>query len=187
MRVRQFAIRRRESAESASARLLPSRCAQRTAFTLIEMLLVLAVVTLLTAVAMPALTRWQRGTEVSRAAADLRDDLLRSRVLAIREAVTVSFAQMPNGRAYTLTTTDSLDQIISSNKTTLPEEISFDESAPDYGSTESLGEPTPLVVLRADGTGTDAVIRLRDARGDRASIVVDRLTGSVRSMEGDAR
>ena len=153
-----------------------SWCARRDGFTLIELLLVLAVLTVLAGLTLPAMARWQRGSEVNQAASEFRDELLRQRVLAIREAYSVTVEILENNSQYRMLTTDSLGTVIGDETRHLPTGIHF-ERVQELGS----------VTFRADGTATDAALLLDDQRGNRASIIVDRLTGSVRSGEGDLR
>jgi competence protein ComGD len=153
-----------------------SRCARRDGFTLIELLLVLAVLTVLAGLTLPAMARWQRGSEVNQAASDFRDDLLRQRVLAIREAYSVTVEILENNFQYRVLTTDSLGTVIEDETRRLPNGIRFERV-----------EEHAAIRFRADGTATNATLLLDDQRGNRASIIVDRLTGSVRSREGGPR
>lgn len=148
----------------------------RYGFTLIEMLLVMAVMVVLAGLTLPAMARWQRGVEVNQAATELRDELLRQRVLAIREAVSVTFAPEVEGRRYELTVTDSLGAVVDVQTGRLPVGVRF------IGN-----EDMSPIVFRADGTASDAVVELQDSNGDRSTVVVERLTGSVRSREGGAQ
>jgi prepilin-type N-terminal cleavage/methylation domain-containing protein len=168
-----FALRRSRSGSRHASRC-GARETSRFGFTLIEVLLVMAVMVVLTGLTFPAMARWKRGAEVNRAAAELRDVLLRQRVHAIREAVSVTFTPAFEGTLYELTVTDSLGGIVKSQSGTLPGTVRF------VGN-----EQTQSIVFRADGTASDVVVRLQDAGGDRSSVVVERLTGSVRSREGD--
>ena len=153
-----------------------SRCARRGGFTLIELLLVLAVLTVLAGLTLPAMARWQRGSEVNQAASEFRDELLRQRVLAIREAYLVTVEILENNFQYRVLTTDSLGTVIGDETRHLPTGILFVRV-----------QELDTITFRADGTATDAALLLDDQHGNRASIIVDRLTGSVRSREGEQR
>jgi len=154
---------------------------------LIELLLVLAVLIAFCAVSVPAMDRWQRGMEVRQAADALRDELLRCRVQAIRDAVTISLTCRSGERTYELETTGGAGEVVSVISKTLPEGIRFGKlkvAATSVGRQRAAA--TGRIVLRPDGTGTDGVIWIQDQQGDSVSVLIDRLTGDVRSVKGNA-
>jgi type IV fimbrial biogenesis protein FimT len=81
---------------------LPS-ARSRDGYTLAELLVVIVVIGILTAIAAPALGNWMTQFRVDRAASQLATDLQRTRMEAIRSGTTVALTTNAAGTGYTIT------------------------------------------------------------------------------------
>lgn len=136
---------------------------RRSAFTLMEIILVLVVLLTLASVVMPAMTRLQQRMPLDAATMLVRNEVSRTRVLAIDRAEPWSFEIAPDGKSfqrYPLLT--NIKQI----QFELPAGIHF------------ANTPEPLQ-FRSDGTTCGAILTLQDAEGFQQHLKLDRLTGTI--------
>jgi len=83
--------------ESGARSAEPTRAAAETAFSLIELLVVMAIIALLAAVGLPALKGFGKGTAINGAQRQLMDDLALARLKAISGRTTVYVVFVPPG------------------------------------------------------------------------------------------
>lgn len=159
---------------------LTSRCQfsrqhDRAAFTLLEVLAVMSLLVVASALLLPSLQRWQRDISLQQAVALTRAGLLHTRLAAIDAARSHGFVYEVDGRRFGVTdepSTNALRQWLG--------ELPVDTRFVAEGATSRHGFMTPIW-FRPDGTATDAVLWIQDARGQRQRLAVRRLTGGVSS------
>jgi prepilin-type N-terminal cleavage/methylation domain-containing protein len=146
----------------------------RDGFTLVELLMVLSVLVVLTAMSLPAVLRWQQGLPMEQAISILQLQLQETRIAAIRSGETWVL-KLPGrhtaGRRY-------------------PETNAAQES-PDWQfvlparircQTQQSESADFIIVCRPDGTVTECRLSLIDADGRVTIFQVDRLTGAASTV-----
>ena len=145
-------------------------------FTLLELLVVLAIIALLTAMSMPAISGYLRGARLRGGAQQIASALRMARQLAItkRAVYTVDF-DINNRRfwvEWNNTSSGTVNTLVGEIRT-LPDTIRFDSFSP-------MPPPPPSYNFMARGTGTSGSIRIVDPHGNGRRIVVAGATGRVR-------
>ncbi|MDA1014690.1 MAG: prepilin-type N-terminal cleavage/methylation domain-containing protein [Planctomycetota bacterium] len=192
--------------------MLPRRL--RAAFTLLEIVIVLAIVSTIAALAWPVTMRWIADRSVHESAIVVRSSLVSARLWAIDTSLTYQFRFEPNGRNFIVFPHDR--EYATSNQTQpnadpayasaraisgeLPENVSF-QLLSDSVSVEQLtpellkGLPNAAELSRvrwsapllfhSDGTAlTDATIRIADKAENEYHITIRSLTGMPTLKEG---
>ena len=138
----------------------------RAASTLMEVMLVLVLLLTIASVVMPAMSRWQQAMPLDQATTLVRNELTRTRVLAIDEAVSWSVEVTSEGRSFRRYSTEPNNSEASFQ---LPTGVHF------TSNTEQLH-------FQSDGTTTDTILVLEDAQGVQQQLKLDRLTGTIRKL-----
>ena len=149
----------------------------RAAFTLLEVLAVLSLLVVASALLLPELQRWQRDISLRQAVAIARTGLSETRLAAIDSARPRGFAFELNGRRFGIV--DESNAPLSQRYGDLPPNTQFAAVAQ---GTSNNGMSVPIW-FRPDGTATDAELWIEDSAGQRQRLVVRRLTGGVSSVE----
>lgn len=147
------------------------RTCNRDGFTLVELLIVLAILVVVSAATVPALGRWQRELPMREATSLVKERLLQARLLAIDRGISVAFLFQPNEPRFCLQwgnppVTDAVE---------LPNGIRF---ASVEQRSAAWSNP---IWFHPNGTATDAELSLLDDSGSMQRVVVRRLTGTVKS------
>lgn len=168
-------------------------------FTLVELVVVLAVLAMVAAMSWPVLRRMLGKTELVAAAKQLRSVLVKTRLRAIENATSQEFRFFPGtGRFQTSSRSlsaldpprpstprrsidgrpveDTLPHGVTFGKTPLSDRA-FEERGPDGGEPE---ESSPPIVFQANGRAADLRVELRGPDGRRIAVALRGLTGSVR-------
>ncbi len=198
-------MNRRPSTLSAS---LPARAGQRRGFTLIEVLVVLAVIVLVSAMAFPLIKKPLVRREVQTAADSVRSKLFHARIGAMRSNHVYTFQYQPGSSSYRVSPqqqptsqTDDASQAVAedpvladgdhqpSEDGSLPDGICFmaddspDPDAPDATPTAvaqggDAGWSDPIFFY-PDGTTSDARLIVASGRGYAIHIRLRGVTGNV--------
>lgn len=149
---------------------------QRVGFTLLEVLAVMSVLVVASALLLPSLQRWQRDISLQQAVAMVRTRLMETRLASIDSARPRGFVFELNGRRFGIV-----------DETTAPLAQHYGELPPDTQfvavaqSTSNNGMSAPIW-FRPDGTASDAELWITDSAGQRQRMVVRRITGGVNSV-----
>ncbi|MEO1996368.1 MAG: hypothetical protein ABGZ17_13955 [Planctomycetaceae bacterium] len=156
--------------------LNPAWHARRAAaFTLVELLFVLAVLVVAASVVMPALSRWQRGMPLDQARQLVKYELARTSVLAMSEASAWTVTYDLGGRRFRRFPS-FLTDVRLQEEFELPAGVRFEKSGRSSGSHE-----TGVLRFFADGTATQTTLVLTDSTGVSQELKLDRLTGTMQS------
>lgn len=155
-----------KNATRTSCNNLSATACRRSAFTLMELLLVLVLLLTISSVVVPAVGRWQQAMPLEQATTLVRNELTRTRILAIDEAVSWSVAIEANGLSFRRFPTAS-----PRNSTTfkLPTGV-------------HVVSKTDTLQFLSDGTTSDTILTLEDAQGIQQQLKLDRLTGTIRKL-----
>ena len=145
---------------------LNTKARNRSAFTLMELMLVLVLLLTIASVVMPAMSRWQQAMPLDQATTLVRNELTRTRVLAIDEASSWSIQISADGQSFQRHPTQSKDD---QTRFELPSGVHF----------TSTSEP---LHFQSDGTTSDMILVLEDAQGIQQHLKLDRLTGTIRKL-----
>ena len=141
----------------------------REAFSLVEMLLVLAILGVVTALTVPAIDHWQRAQQLQAAVDLVRSELLDARRTAIDTGRSVAFEYQPGSGRYAVRE-ESADRV---HEGQLAESVRFGLlSAPRQQS-------WPALWFHPNGTAVDHSVPVSDDVGRTQHLVVRRLTGGV--------
>jgi general secretion pathway protein H len=135
-------------------------------FTMLELLVVVAVLSLLTAIAMPYLPQRSAAASVRTSAREIASGLREARSLAIRDNQPASFAVNVASRDWWLS---------NGRAGRLPAELTI---VVETGRTLVLSPQVATIRFLPDGSSSGGHVELR-AAGSRASLAVDWLTGAV--------
>lgn len=195
-------IRARRIARNVSGLSWKMRLVDRKlrAFTLIELLLVLALVLMLASVVTPNLLQLYQRTAVSRQAMQVQMVLARARTRAIERMGTQVFQYEPGGRRYSIQTwysagqtRDGIDASLEKTEREVTENIASDEdSLHQLSSSCSFlkvphipsGEKFSRIFFFPDGTATSHQMGIAGAADEIHWISIDPLTGASRRERG---
>lgn len=175
--------------------------ARRRAFTLLEVLLTLAVLVILASFAWPALDRLAETERLGKAADRVRARWASARASAIESGQMIVFRYTPGGNSYRVecleTDEDTPPACLARLplEQTLPKGIRF---APEQGGTDLLTDPLAAsdldvemlmagsgwsapIVFYPDGTCSDAQLELRDDRQWSVRVTLRGMTGMARA------
>lgn len=178
--------------------------AKRSGFTLLEIMLVLGVISVMIAIAVPQVMSLHLGMVIDDSVANLRIELTGLRHLAIDSGATIQFRYEEQGGQYMIAPYDTVaeDSDIHeySIQDELPESLQFDYSErpsnypaelefDELNETQLAAFPSarltkqvkwaPPVLFYPDGTATDARFVISNEEGSRYEIYVRDLTGAV--------
>ncbi|MEI6074517.1 MAG: prepilin-type N-terminal cleavage/methylation domain-containing protein [Verrucomicrobiota bacterium] len=163
------------SAKPANHSLSPGPRAEfRRAFTLIEMMVVVAIVGLVAAVGLPSISRALRKEGMRKALGDVQDVFFLAREKAILSQQKTAVVFHPQERSFGLEGAAAGTQSGKTAAATLPDGIEFamlDIFRQDYAESEWA-----KVFFNPDGTCDEAVIVLL-GKGDREKITLEYATG----------
>lgn len=150
--------------------------AARSGFSLMELLLVLALMTVLAAITVPSLQGWQQRLTLEQAASTLQQQITETRLRSIQSGERwLLVLSLPEKTSLQLCP-DS-PQIIPA-RFRFPADISWKAMSRHNAVPTSM--ETIRLVFRPDGTCSDISLQLSDQRGHSLALSLDRLTGSVR-------
>ncbi|MCA8998324.1 MAG: prepilin-type N-terminal cleavage/methylation domain-containing protein [Planctomycetaceae bacterium] len=159
---------------------IPSRyrVSHRNGFTLLELLLVLALLVSLSAAVSPSLSRWQQEHELETAVSQFRRDLHAARMFAIHHATSVD-VNLQNGSSFfsCRSTHPRSPDLLSS--TPLPEGITI-QLVPDR---EGLIRDNQVIRFFPEGTATAQTILIQDRRCATRLLEIQRATGQLQIRE----
>jgi prepilin-type N-terminal cleavage/methylation domain-containing protein len=153
-----------------SERLATTPSSRRTGFTLVEVLLVLGLLAILSAVVLPAVGRWQSGLPLQRAETEIRDALIHARTQAITTGRSCGIQVHAGNEQYRTIRTTANGPRTTEHR--LSEGVRFGAAG------NGAGWMAP-VLFTPDGIAADAVVPMADAEGRRSRLRLRRLTGSV--------
>lgn len=145
-------------------------------FSLMELLLVLALLTVLAALTVPALRNWQQRLTLEQAATALQHQITETRLRSIQSGERwVLVLSLPERTSLQMRPGHPLNH---PEMLQLPQQISL---KPDPDKSQPSTDPQIIrLVFRPDGTCSAAALLLSDTRGNSLALSIDRLTGSVR-------
>lgn len=152
-------------------RMTPIECRDRGGFTLVELLLTLAVMVVVTAVVIPTLGRYQQNTALREAEDLMKSRLMRARLAAMDRAEPTSFVAQSDHSTFRIQCGNSLPAGVES----LPDGVRF--VADDTPS----GKWSSPIWFYPNGTATDSIVKLINDRHQIRTLSVRRLTGAVTS------
>ncbi len=153
---------------------------EKNGFTLVEMLVVIAIIILVSVVAVPAITPFLKGQRLNKGARIIQAQALAARVMAINSRQT---------RRLVLDSTYSKLSIIGTDTTTLakaeflPDTIEFGTSTGSWtvGTSTVSFDPNGSADYLSIGTlGTDTVI-IQDKQGNTKNLEIISFTGQIKS------
>ncbi len=157
-----------------------SRAASDSGMSLIEVMVVLAIIGMMAAIGMPSMQQWLARYGVRTAASEIAAALQLQRMRAVSQNRDFSIAFDSGAGAYTLYDGDPDDEVmVEPQARTLPPAILF-----SGGGGDSVQAPNDEIIFHADGSLNDGsavvdAIYLGNAQGDIFSISVNRATGRV--------
>jgi len=181
----------------------------RKAFTLIELILVMAIIVMIASLATPMMTRMIGRQSLTQGANRVRVEMGRARVEAIKTGNVQALFFLPQGNWFNVAPFSQLPQQsgIASRELAqlnnriytgyedsfLPKGIRFTAGAMeiDSRSAQTLGDfkvdsdSIQPCLFYPDGTAQDATIYLQDDRRNRIAVVLRGLTGSARTVRVD--
>ena len=190
-----------------SSKLNQPEIDSRKAFTLIELILVIAIIVMIASLATPMMTRMIGRQALKQGADRVRVEMGRARVEAIRTGDVHALYFLPQGNWFNVARFTQLQQqsgIASrelsqlNNRTytgyeenVLPPRIRFAASSTEadsrsiqtFGDVKVDSDSIQPVLFYPDGTSQDATIYIQDDRRNRIAVVLRGLTGSARTVK----
>jgi len=190
-----------------SSKLNQPEIGSRKAFTLIELILVIAIIVMIASLATPMMTRMIGRQALKQGADRVRVEMGRARVEAIRTGDVHALYFLPQGNWFNVARFTQLQQqsgIASrelaqlNNRTytgyeenVLPPRIRFAASSTEadsrsiqtFGDVKVDSDSIQPVLFYPDGTSQDATIYIQDDRRNRIAVVLRGLTGSARTVK----
>ena len=137
---------------------------RETGFTLIEMMIVVAIISIAAAIAIPNYLEWVSRYELRQSVSEIASQLMLARMGAMNRNRTVTVSIAVASGHVTVTGTDINSVIVTSNDQAVPHVISTNPPSPSIAFT-SLG-------LRSGGGATDQVVQIANDRGTTYSFRV---------------
>ena len=161
----------------ADDRLTPrSRTSRRAAFTLMELILVLGVLVVLTAITLPGILRWQRALPLEQAVSILQLQLQETRAAAVRSgeawSLILPHPHEPWRREPVIASQDRIQHY----RFRLPAGIRCEIIEP-AGTPSSRQEPQKQIVFQPDGTVHGCRLRITTNDGIVTILQIHRMTG----------
>jgi prepilin-type N-terminal cleavage/methylation domain-containing protein len=154
---------------SHPCRLTPSRSKTGPkGFSLIEMLVVISVLAIVAAAAIPNLIAWRSGMQFRAAVSELRNDLESAKTRAVKENAKVTVAFNPTAGQYDMTYQDPGSNTILLKSQTLPAGVRIASENPAY-TLDSSGNKTSF---SSRGTADTGTIVLANQQGKTKSISI---------------
>ena len=150
----------------------------RAGFTLVELLLTLAVLITIAGMAIVPLAKWQQSMPLDQSVALLQQELSKTRLLAIEAAELYSITFDGNSNSFTRTNASSGEDT-ETQTFRLMEGVRFVVPNNSTGSTRQL-------MFQSDGTVSDGIVVLEDTSGTRSGLRLERLTGMVRLADANS-
>lgn len=110
----------------------PGRRRPPEGFSLIEIMVVVAIVALAATIAVPNLIAWRTNLRLGSAVGELRTDLLSAKTLAAKENTTVTVQFYPATGSYSIKHTNLNGNPVVVKATLLPPGVSIDPTDPEY-------------------------------------------------------
>jgi prepilin-type N-terminal cleavage/methylation domain-containing protein len=139
-----------------------------TGFSLIEVIVVIAIFAIAGAIAVPNLIDWRHGMRLRAAVNEVRGDLETAKARAIKENATVTVEFLPAEGRYHLTYPDAAGSPVLIKEPSLPPGIRFAVDDPDY-TFDGSGNKTSF---SSRGTAQGGTLVLKTDKGKKLSIVV---------------
>lgn len=149
----------------------PTPTFRRLGFTMVEVLVVLALLVTASAVILPSVSNWQSRMPLDQAVGILQVELAATRLHAIDDAETWCVDVSADRRSLVRFRMNG-DRSIDAEHITLPEGVTIESKA------ETSSEQ-PLIRFLSDGTTIGATLVIVDENGAQQSLAVDRLTGAT--------
>lgn len=189
-----------------SPKITQRQIGPRQAFTLIELILVMAIIVMIASLATPMMTRMIGRQSLTQGANRVRVEMGRARVEAIKTGDVQALFFLPQGHWFNVAPFSQLPQQsgIASRELTqlnnrvytgyedsfLPKGIRFAAGSTevDARAAQTLGDvkidngSLQPVLFYPDGTAQDATIYLQDDRRNRIAVVLRGLTGAARTI-----
>ena len=153
-------------------RHLKSAKAVRAGFTLVELLLTLAVLVTISTVAMVPIAKWQKSMPLDQSIAILQQELSTTRLMAIDEAARYSITFDAESNSFDRKCTSAGNDVGVQSFQLMPG-VRFVVSSDSPAKSQHI-------LFQSDGTVTDGVVVLQDSNGVQAAIRMERLTGMIR-------
>ena len=135
-------------------------------FSLIEMMVVLLILALVAALAIPNLIDWRSGMNLRAAVDELRNDLESARARAVKENAQVTVAFIPAAGQYRMTYQDPDANTILLKSQTLPAGVRIASENPHYTLTSNSTS------FSSRGTAASGTIVLANQKGKTSSISI---------------
>jgi prepilin-type N-terminal cleavage/methylation domain-containing protein len=148
-------------------------------FSLIEMLVVISILAIAAAAAIPNMIAWRSGLQFRAAVNELRNDLEFSRTRAVKENATVTVAFNPTAGQYRMNYQDPDANTILLKSQTLPAGVRIASENPAH-TLDSLGNQTSF---SSRGTAGSCTIVLANQQGKTKSISIS-FIGKIEIKDG---
>ena len=195
---------------SQAAKSQRLRSSNRAGFTLLELLLVLAVLVTVAAMSWPRLMRYMVENSLKQNVETVRRELAATRILAIESGLTYQFRFEPTAQAFVILPFDRPEIVATDGKSNTPTQV---KTIVGHLSTDSQFEPatdktgqttggqrldemwlallkqgalytdttwSQPILFRPNGESQDAQLVIRDKNGNTIELTVRGLTGGVR-------
>ena len=154
-----------------SAPVSAPRRARQGGMTIIELVVVIGVLVLAGAVALPPFADWRHGMRLRAAANEIRTDLERARARAIKENTDVAVQFEPSTGLYRMTYTDEAGTAVLIKSASLPPGIRMATENAAY-TLDSFGNQA---LFGSRGTARAATLVLANPKGSTRQIVINYL------------
>ena len=162
-------FRIRQHSSSDSQRPVTKRCG----FTLLELVLVIGLLLVVTAVALPGIAGWQARLPLDRAVAAIQHTCLEARVLAIQTGTTHAVQlSKQKSEVYMFPTG------VVKNRKRQPE-FPLGQDIVTFDFLDSEGHKLTRLLFYPDGTSSSAQIAVTDENEHQTVLILDRLTGML--------
>ena len=191
-----------------SSKICRNQTGSRNAFTLIELILVLAIIVMIASLATPMMTRMIGRQALKQGADRVRVEMGRARVEAIKTGDVHALYFVPQGNWFNVARFTQLPQqsgiasreqaqlknriYTGYEENVLPPNIQFaptstleadSRSVQTLGDVRIDGDSIQPVLFYPDGTSQNATIYIQDNRRNRIAVVLRGLTGSARTIK----